>query len=312
MSRKHLITFLFFTGCTLLFFWKRNLPHQLPTTDNPTKELVLLGKNAYEEPVWKELLEQEVVNFEELDAAFHAYYDDENHELSHQQHEAWEKIERDARRRLDGNGNFYSHQKEYQDLLNYRQATRQKKEVFVPAAFNDPTTYTMQVPNAGNAGSWKNIGPFGDPEVKWSATGNGALQYVEFHPTNPAIMYVCARNRGLWRTTNHGQNWTPMTDHFSTPHMESVEVNKGNPSIMYLGGRDKIWRSTDAANSWTEVFNVGSANIIHEIHSDPTDANRVLASTEGGVYLTTDGGRNWTKKLNGRFVQIDISDDWSL
>ncbi|MEM6320199.1 MAG: GEVED domain-containing protein [Bacteroidota bacterium] len=312
MSRKHLLTFVFFIGCALLFFWKRNLPHQFTTTDNPTKELILLGKNAYEEPVWEELLEQDVVNFKELDAAFHAYYDDENHELSHQQHEAWEKIERDARRRLDGNGNFYSHQKEYQDLLNYRRATRQKKEVFVLAAFSDPATYTMQVPNAGNAGSWKNIGPFGDPEVKLSATGNGALDMVKFHPTNPAIMYVAARNRGLWRSDNHGHNWTPLTDHFATPHIRSVEVHKANPDTMYLGGIDKIWRSADAAQSWTEVFNIGSADVIQELHADPTDARRVLATTHDGVYRTTDAGANWTKVFDGRFVHLDISEDWTL
>ena len=312
MSQKHLLSFTAFCICLLaIFFIKSSNDLSLETKDS-LKELLFLGKNAYEVPVWKELLEQEVINFQELDAAFHAYYDEENHELSHQQHEAWEKIERAAKSQLDGNGNFYSKDKQYQDLLEYRQATQQKEEVFVQAAFNDPTTYTMQIPNAGNAGRWKNIGPFGDPEVKWSATGNGALQYVEFHPTDPAIMYVCARNRGLWRTTNYGKNWVPLTDHFSTPHTESVEINKSNPDIMYLGGVDKIWRSTDAAHSWTEVFNISSANRVHELHSDPNDANRVIATTEGGLYVTTDGGQNWTKKLDGEYVQLDISEDWNL
>jgi len=60
---------------------------------------------------------------------------------------------------------------------------------FAQSSFSDPTTYTMQILNAGNAGRWKNIGPFGDPEVKWSATGNGAIDMVAFHPTNPVRSY---------------------------------------------------------------------------------------------------------------------------
>ncbi|MEM1124610.1 MAG: hypothetical protein AAGJ18_29495, partial [Bacteroidota bacterium] len=312
MTKKHyfILALLVLISCLISLFHNQKQP--LAEGDSPEKTLVFFGENAYEEPVWKELLAQDVVNFSQLDAAFHAYYDDENHELSHQQHEAWEKIERDAKSRLDGDGNFYSYQKEYQDLLAYRQATRQRAEVYVPAAFNDPTDYQLQVPNAGNAGSWKNIGPFGDPEVKWSATGNGALDMVAIHPTNPAIMYVASRNRGLWRTENHGTNWTPMTDYFATPHIRSVEIHSGNPDTMYLGGIDKIWRSADAAQSWTQVFNVGSADVIHELHADPMDANRVIATTEGGVYRTTDAGANWTEIFNGRFVHLDISEDWSL
>ena len=312
MSQKFLFVLTAFCICLLPIFFLKSQNDLVPTTMEVSKELIFLDKNAYKQPVWKDLLELDIIDFQDVDDAFHAYYDNGNHKLSEQQHEAWEKIERAAKSQLDGDGNYYSKDKQYQDLLTYRQATKQKKEVFVQAAFNDPTTYTMQIPNAGNAGQWKNIGPFGDPEVQWSATGNGALQYVEFHPTDPAIMYVCARNRGLWRTTNYGNNWIPLTDHFSTPHTESVEINKSTPDIMYLGGNDKIWRSDDAAHSWTEVFNVGSANRVHEIHSDPNDANRVIASTEGGVYLTTDGGQNWAEKLDGRYVHLDISDDWSL
>lgn len=312
MSNKHLLTLSLIGSCLLTFLWLKYNSNNTQIADNPTPTLIFLDKNAYEEPVWQELLEQDIIHFQDVEDAFHAYYDNDNHELSHQQHEAWEKIERAAKRQLDGNGNFYSKDKQYQDLLAYRQATRQKKEVFVQAAFNDPTTYNMQVPNAGNAGRWKNIGPFGDPEVRWSATGNGALDMVEFHPTNPAIMYVAARNRGLWRSDNYGNNWIPLTDHFATPHIRSVEVNQGTPNTMYLGGIDKIWRSTDAAFSWTEVFNVSSADVVQELHSDPNDADRVIATTNGGVYRTTDAGQNWTEVFDGRFVHLDISEDWSL
>lgn len=312
MSLKHLLTIV---SITVIFIFsiivRKDAPQPENTTSQPN-ELLFLGKNAYEEPVWKALLEQDVIHFQDVEDAFHAYYDNENHELSHDQHEAWEKIERAAKRQLDGNGNFYSKDKQYQDLLAYRKAKQNPNPPTAQARLTDPTSYTMQTPNAGNAGRWKNIGPFGDPEVRWSATGNGALDMVKFHPTDPAIMYVAARNRGLWRSENYGNNWTPLTDYFATPHIRSVEVCQSNPDIIYLGGIDKMWKSTDSAKSWIEIFNVSSANVIQEIHTDPTDHNRVIVTTEGGVYLSTDGGQNWIEKLDGVYVHLDISEDWTL
>lgn len=313
MSQKYLLSFAIMCTCLLVILFVNNDYTQLAIgIDRQPKELIFLDKNAYELPVWKDLLEQDIIHFQDVDDAFHAYYDNGNHELSHQQHEAWEKIERAAKSQLDGDGNYHSKDKQFQDLLRYRQARQNPNAPFATASITDPTSYTMQTPNAGNAGRWKNIGPFGDPEVQWSATGNGALDMVEFHPTNPAIMYVAARNRGLWRSENYGANWTPLTDHFCTPHIRSIEVNKNNPNILYLGGIDKIWYSTDAAFSWTEVFNISSADVIQELHSDPTDPARVIATTNGGVYRTIDAGQNWTEVFDGRFVHLDISEDWSL
>lgn len=304
--------------CSLFFILGKFLrPTEQPTllseeVTTTAKSMFFFNKDAYKEPVWEDLLEQEIVHFQDVEDAFHAYYDDENHLLSHDQHEAWEKIERAAKSQLDGQGKFKSKDRQYRELLNYRIANQNPDAPSASVNLTDPTSYTLGIPNDGNAGRWKNIGPFGNPEVQWSATGNGALQYVEMHPTNPAIMYTCARNRGLWKTTNYGANWIPLTDHFCTPHIESVEVNTSNPDIMYLGGVDRIWYSTDGAINWTEVFNESSADIIHEIHSDPINPNLVIATTEGGIYRSTDAGQNWTEIFDGRFVHLDISADWSL
>jgi hypothetical protein len=101
------------------------------------------------------------------------------------------------------------------------------------------SAFKAETPNKNSYGNWKNIGPFGDPEVHWSATGNGAIQYLEMDPKNPAIMYACSRNGGLWKTVNYGQNWTPETDYFATNNTSCIEVCPQDPSILYLG-RPKI------------------------------------------------------------------------
>lgn len=275
------------------------------------KQLVFLGKNAYEHPVWEEMLQADIIHFEEVEAAFKAYTS--THKVGEQTLEYFEKLERVAKRQLDANGNWISQRKAFQDLLQYRKAQRGPKSPHEITNTSNISHFVMDIPNNGNYGNWKNIGPFGNPEVQWSATGNGALQYVEMHPVTPSIMYACSRNGGLWKTTNYGNNWIPMTDHFSTPNTSCIEVCIANPTTIYLGAADdeQIWYSTNDAATWEDRSN-GLDGHIYEIQADPVDETRVIAVTSVGVYLTTDAGLNWTQKIAGRFTDIDAAEDWSF
>ncbi len=282
-------------------------------TEQP-KTLIILDQNAYEKPVWQEILEQDSFKLSDVELAFKAYTS--THHLDEETIEHYEKMKLYIESNLDSYGYFQSEVKQYKQLLAFRNRFPKKdtirdksKTVAVPF----PSNYTFSTPNKDNAGSWKNVGPFGNPDVHWTATGNGALQYVEMHPTNPAIMYVCARNGGLWKTTNYGKNWKPLTDYFTTDNTSTVEVCPANPNILYLGAAEdkKIWYSTDEGISWQDR-SVGIDGDIYEIQSDPTDASRAIVATQEGIYLTTNAGQIWEQKIEGYFTEIDVTDDWGL
>lgn len=275
------------------------------------ESLIFLGKNAYQHPVWEEMLQADVVHFEDVERAFKAYAS--THDIGEQTEEYYEKVERLAKSNLDAKGNLISKQKLYDNLLLYRRAKEGPKSPHEITNTSTKNHFISEIPNSNSEGAWKNVGPFGNPEVQWSATGNGALQYVEMHPTEPAIMYACSRNGGLWKTTNYAKNWIPMTDHFSTPNTSCIEVCIANPTTIYLGAADdqQVWYSTDDANTWEDRSN-GLLGHIYELQADPTDENRVLAATKEGIYLTIDAGLNWTQKVPGRFTDIDTAEDWSF
>ena len=63
-------------------------------------------------------------------------------------------------------------------------------------------TVAFGVPNSNSKGYWRNIGPFGVPEVYKAQQANGAAEHVVFHPDNPEIMYKSIRHGGLFKTTN--------------------------------------------------------------------------------------------------------------
>ncbi|QOD60892.1 T9SS type A sorting domain-containing protein [Polaribacter haliotis] len=276
------------------------------------KELIFLNKNAYEVPVWEEMLLEDKIKFSDVISAFKAYKS--NNILDKETIEHFEKLEKRVKEHLGEDGFYTSQLYDYKELLKYRKAIRVKKEEApVANSLSLLNTVTKQIPNVNNLGNWKNMGPFGNPEVKWSATGNGALDYIEMHPTNPAIMYVCARNGGLWKTINYGKNWIPQTDYFASNSTTCVEVCEENPAILYLGtgGDQKIWYSSDEGNSW-ENRSTGISGAIYEIKSDPSNSNRALAATTGGLFLTIDSGQNWTLKVAGSYTDIDVTDNWDL
>lgn len=274
------------------------------------KELIFLNKNAYEYPVWEDMLQDEKIKFSDVVLAFKAYAS--THDLDRETLDHFKKIERRLERNLDADGYYVSQQDQYKNLLAFRRASPNTEATQTNYSFM-PTAYTAEVPNSTSYGQWKNLGPFGDPEVQWTATGNGAIQYLEMHPTNPAIMYACSRNGGLWKTVNYGKNWTPETDYFATNNTSCIEVCPANPAVLYLGAAEdeKIWYSSNSGATW-EDRSTGITGEVYDVHSDPADATRALVATTQGLFLTTNSGANWTKKVNGSYTDIDATNNWDL
>ena len=285
---------------------------------NQQSELVFLQKNAFQNPVWEEMLLQDKYKFSDVVLAFKAYAS--AHDLDKETIEHFEKLEKRIKPNIDSKGYYTSKLGQYKNLMAYREATPSAQKTITNYT-NTATFFNSDIPNSTSYGSWKNLGPFGDPDVNWEftygasygATGNGAVQHLEMHPTNPAIMYASTRNGGLWKTINYGKNWTPETDYFATNNTSCLEISAVNPSIFYLGAAEdqKIWYSINSGETW-EDRSLGLTGEVYDIRSDPTDATRVLAATSKGIYITTNSGENWTQKLSGRYTDIELTDNWDL
>ena len=58
---------------------------------------------------------------------------------------------------------------------------------------------------------------------------------IRFHPQNPAIMYAGAVSGGIFKSTDSGQNWRPMTDELPNLAVGCFEIDALNPNTLYLG-----------------------------------------------------------------------------
>jgi hypothetical protein len=123
---------------------------------------------------------------------------------------------------------------------------------------------------------------------------------VATHPSNPNILYAGTRHHGAFRSTDGGQNWSPINQGFSPLFDGSLWVNAivlhmGNPSILFAAvpGRG-IFRSTNAGASWSRVV----ASDAVKVTVDPANASAVYATSNGqGFARSLNGGTSWTTRL---------------
>jgi hypothetical protein len=50
-------------------------------------------------------------------------------------------------------------------------------------------------------------------------------------PSNPNILYAGAVGEGMWKSTNGGVSWRPLTDFLTNIAVSSIAMDPSNPSV---------------------------------------------------------------------------------
>jgi photosystem II stability/assembly factor-like uncharacterized protein len=168
---------------------------------------------------------------------------------------------------------------------------------------------------------WRNLGP----------DRGGRSIGVTGVKGRPDEAYFGAVGGGLWKTSDGGESWAPVTDgQITSASVGAVAVSETNPDLVWIGTGetcirgnimpgDGIYRSTDAGKTWTHLA-FKNVDAISKLRVHPTDPDVVFAavfgkysvpSEERGVYKSTDGGVTWRKVLyrDDKTGAIDISID---
>jgi photosystem II stability/assembly factor-like uncharacterized protein len=154
---------------------------------------------------------------------------------------------------------------------------------------------------------WRNIGP---------AVAGGRVATVAGTDLDPTLFYAGAAGGGVWKSTNGGDDWTPVFDAAGSQSIGAIAISPHDVNDVWVGTGeawprndvipgDGLYHSTDGAKTWTRA-GLRETSQIARVILDPRDPKRILVaalgdpfrdSTERGIFRSTDGGRTWSKTL---------------
>lgn len=137
-----------------------------------------------------------------------------------------------------------------------------------------------------------------------SGSGNAFTSSIAIDPSNPNILYAGGYyNDGstsyykLYKSIDAGNNWTDITG-IILGNPESILIDPGNPSKVYVGTGWGIFRSSDGGQTWQKNNGYAYASALA---IDPSDSNILYAGCSKSCYKSIDGGVNWTSYSGGLY-----------
>lgn len=180
--------------------------------------------------------------------------------------------------------------------------------------------------------TWLPLGPL--PAQSMSGGGidfgytSGRITALAVHPRDASFVLVGAATGGIWKSTDGGSTFRPVSDTSPALAISGLTFSPGDPDVIYAatGEADSadleflptrsygtylgagLLRSVDAGESWTRVDVDLPANaVLSRVLVHPTDPQKVLVAVYlypdvagrtvrvGGTYRSTDGGVHFTR-----------------
>jgi photosystem II stability/assembly factor-like uncharacterized protein len=156
--------------------------------------------------------------------------------------------------------------------------------------------------------SFRSIGP---------AFMSGRIADIAIDPNNENIWYVAVGSGGVWKTTNAGTTWKPLTDKQSFYSTGAITLDPNNSQTVWLGTGENvggrhvgighgIYLSRDGGKTWKNK-GLKKSEHISKIIVHPTDSNTLWVAAQGplwssggerGLYKSVDGGNSWKQTMD--------------
>ncbi len=161
---------------------------------------------------------------------------------------------------------------------------------------------------------WVFIGPRPVSNEYWSGTNNagGRVVSIACHPSLAGTAYAASASGGIWKTTDTGANWTPVTDGSANLNHGVVTLDAAFPDAVYAGTGEYttgstgggLLRSLDGGTTWSTV--AGNATLGPTCSGLAVVPGKSAASPaaihwtgDNGYKRSVNGGASWTTPVAG-------------
>ncbi|MBS0195563.1 MAG: hypothetical protein JSR77_02290 [Planctomycetes bacterium] len=155
--------------------------------------------------------------------------------------------------------------------------------------------------------TWTFIGPRPISSEYWSGEANAGGRVVSIapHPTDANTVYIGTASGGVWKTTNGGTTWTPLTDTLSTLNHGAVAVDPVTPTTVYAAtgeyqsgtNGDGLFRSLDSGVTWARIAT--TAQVGSRCSGLVVNGQTIHVTGSAGYHRSLNGGANWSTLLSG-------------
>ena len=172
-----------------------------------------------------------------------------------------------------------------------------------------------------NVGTWQMVGP-----------GNigGRTRSLVVRPDDPNTIYAGAVGGGVWKTTDGGNTWNPLTDLLPSIGIGTLAMDPNSPDTLYAGTGEwftsspenggaangnsvrgaGIFKTTDGGATWTQLPATANPNFyyVNKLVVSPNNSQNLYAATFAGIVSSTDGGNTWKLVLSRSGDQYGCQD----
>jgi len=145
---------------------------------------------------------------------------------------------------------------------------------------------------------------------------SGRIADIAINPSNENEWYVAVGSGGVWKTSNSGTTWIPLTDDQSFYSTGSITIDPNNNNTVWLGTGENVggrhvgigkgvYVSHNGGKTWKNK-GLNKSEHISKIIVNRDNSNTILVASQGplwssggerGLYKSTDGGNNWRSVL---------------
>lgn len=168
-----------------------------------------------------------------------------------------------------------------------------------------------------NFGNWESIGIDSWTSHSYNP-GNGRVNCIYQDPVSSDIIYIGSASGGLWRTSDQGNSWEPLTDEIPTLGISGIAVDYTNSNVIYIATGDSenhdvygvgVLKSVDGGVTWGTTgltWGIAQQRTAVKLIMHPTNPQILYCATSVGVKKTINGGLTWYTVLSGNINDIEF------
>jgi hypothetical protein len=121
----------------------------------------------------------------------------------------------------------------------------------------------------GLAIAWPQVPPDPGPLKVPSATGkqartNALTWTLAVEPRDPNVVSLGGAEGGVWKTTDGGANWAPLTDNQPCLSISSIAIDPGHPDTVYAATGEGVFSTDRPRFRWWSLWQRFQSGYCHD------------------------------------------------